>query len=318
MRPMRQALRFLPGIVIAFLAASACNKSNPDQSGPPGSIPSLMGGTELKDPARTIVSLSPGCTEVLAINGASKCLVGRTAACNYPPFVAQYPVVASVKPDWEKIKSAVHKSNGEKGPPDLIVYDPALFNDQDVAQMTSITRLKPFPLGGDTVDQFETKLKELAGLYTGETFMSAYIDKIDTSVRGAKADPVQPEPTVALIMPGQGSEHMIAGTESFYDDEIRQATGKPVGPKGNNFVTLNAESLIQMNPDIVVTAGDADSFVKDPRFQSLAAIKNKRVISASQDAMIRRGARVDQTISQLHNSFADMMNTTSTSSGANK
>src|SRR5688572_435424 len=51
-------------------------------------------------------SLSPGATEVLGSLAFSVRLVGRTAACDFPPQVKTAPVVAQVKPDYEKLKAA--------------------------------------------------------------------------------------------------------------------------------------------------------------------------------------------------------------------
>lgn len=302
---MRVALRTFPSIVLALLLVAGC-KNDPRES--PTAEGYSFGGLQLDSPARTIVSLSPSATEVLLINGASHFLVGRTASCNYPPFYYKYPVIMSgTKPDYEKIGKILMDAGAKTTKPDLFVYDPALFNDQDVAMMAQNSRIKPFALDGDSVDEFLKELTSLSGYYTAETTMSEYVDKIVTAEKEAQADPVTPKPTVALILPGEGSEHMIAGKDSFYDDEIRQATGDPVGPPGNKFVTLNAESLIQMNPDIIITAGDETSFVKDPRFQNLSAIKNGRIMVALADVAERRGARVDEFINQVHNTMAELM-----------
>jgi len=304
MKSMRPALRFLPFLLVSLVVG--CKSSGPTvPTAPDGSY---IGGRQLDSPARYIVSLSPSATEVLAINGASRLLIGRTESCNYPPFVHKIPVVMSgTKPNYERIMKLLVDESKKPVKPDLFVYDPALFSDSDVAMMAQYSRIKPFPLGGDTIDEFIKNLRDLSTYYTGETYMSDYIDKIVTARNLAQADPVTPKPKVAVILPGKGSEHMIAGKDSFYADEVRAATGDPVGPPGNKFYTLNAEALLQWNPDVVVTAGDASSFENDPRFTQLAAVKNHHIIAASEDAIERRGVRVPDVISQLHNTMAGMM-----------
>jgi ABC-type hemin transport system substrate-binding protein len=304
---MRPALRVIPFVLAATaLFVSGCKHN--DLSAAPSGGGYAVGGKTNDSPARYIMSLSPSSTEILAINGASRFLFGRTESCNYPPFVIKVPVVMSgTKPDYEKIGKLLRTPDGKPAKPDLFVYDAGLFSDADVAMMAQHSNMKPFALGGDTLDEFMKQLRDLSQLYTGETYMSGYIDKIVSARKSAQADPVDPKPTVALILPGEGSEHMIAGKDSFYADIIRAATGEPVGPPGNKFVMLNAESLIQMNPDIVITAGDTDSFVKDSRFQGLSAVKNDRVRGANQDAVVRRGARIPDVINQFHNTFAELM-----------
>lgn len=289
MTPMRDALRRAPWLLLScVLLVVGCLHANNAN----------VGGKELKKPARRIISLSPGATEVLAKLGGLHYLVGRTESCNYPKYVVKVPVVASVKPDYEKVA---------KQRADLIVYDPDLFNASDVEQMTRLSKMKPFALGGNTVQEFEDNLYALAKLYTGETFVSEYVDKIEAAKESSLGDPLKPTPTVALILPGEGAEHMIAGTDSFYADEIRMAAAKPVGPAGTKFVPLNAESLMKMNPDIVLVAGDPSIFSSDSRFASLPAVKKNRVTGILQDAMLRRGVRVDLVISQLHGTFGELM-----------
>ena len=303
---MRPALRLLPCGLLALLMLAGCGHKASGQR--PQGEGFQYGGMALDSPARTIISLSPSSTEVLLSFGASRFLVGRTSSCDWPTFARKYPVVMTgTKPDYETIGKLLQTPDHKPLKPDLFVYDPALFNDADVAMMAQNSRIKPFPLDGDTVDEFMNECKKLSTYYTGETFMSDYIDRITTARKGAQADPVTPKPTVALILPGEGSEHMIAGKDSFYADEIRAATGEPVGPPGNKYVTLNAESLIQMNPDIIFTAGPSDSFVHDSRFQNLSAIKNNHIGEVNQDVAVRRGCRVDEFITQLHNTMAGFM-----------
>lgn len=285
---MRNALRVLPFLLFGFLLAG-CKPEAPYQTG----------GVLLPKPARKIVSLAPGATEVLAAKGgAYNWLVGRTESDDYPKIVQRIPIVAAPKPNWERI---AHQK------PDLIVYDPDLVSPSDVTEMAKYSRMPPFPLGGNTIDEFIKNLMTVSTMYTGETFMSEYVDNIRAARDKALADPVKPTPTVAIIMPDKSGEHYIAGKNSFYADEVRAASGNPVGPAVTNFVPINAESLIEMNPDIIVTAGPSDPFVNDSRFKTLSAIKNKRVLQVPQDAMLRRGSRVPDVIEGLHNNFAGLM-----------
>lgn len=285
---MRRAPRILPGLLIAVLLGLGCAKSNR----------LIVYGVPAKA-ARSIVSLSPSTTEVVALKGGTNFLAGRTSSCDFPTFVKKIPVVCSIKPDYEKIAEIK---------PDLIVYDPDLFNASEVAQMKNYCRMEPFALGGDTVADFEDNLYKLAQLYTGETFMSQYVDQVESAKRASMADPVTPKPKVALLLPGDHSEHMIAGTKSFQADEIRCATGEPVGPDARMFVKLNAESLIQMNPDIILVAGnDTAPITNDPRLKSLAAVQKHRVRAIIAGAILRRGARVPDVIDQLHGTFGELM-----------
>jgi ABC-type Fe3+-hydroxamate transport system substrate-binding protein len=118
-------------------------------------------------------------------------------------------------------------------------------------------------------------------------------DYIQTDIEGKiAAAKVTNSPTVAFLMPGEGSEHMIDGTNSFLGDMLKRIGAKPMGPDGNRFVTLNVEDLIKDNPDVIMVAGDPHQIANDPRLASLKAVKSKNVYGINPDIALREGARV--------------------------
>src|SRR5437764_1359671 len=86
--------------------------------------------------------------------------------------------------------------------------------------------------------------------YVGGKSVSDYVDNIYKNLHEAKTAAGTPSQKVALIMPGGGSEHMIAGTDSFQADCLKQVGATPVGPKGKIFVNVNVEDLLKQDPDV--------------------------------------------------------------------
>lgn len=251
----------------------------------------IIGGSPRKVVYQSLISLSPGGTELLSAMQKWSLLKGRTASCNYPSYVTKTPVVTNgTKPDFEKIAEAK---------PDFIVYDANLTSDSDVEALKKICPTL-FPLKATTLKDYEIEAITMASDLGGESYMSEYLDKVHQAEELAKG---KDSPTVTLIIPGKGSEHMIAGTESFQADELRASGGTAVGPKGTEFVTLNPETLIQLNPDYIVTAGSPDPFLKDSRFAGLKAVKANHVFGVDQDIALRRGARVDLFITGVSNAI---------------
>ena len=103
-----------------------------------------------------------------------------------------------------------------------------------------------------------------------------------------------------LILPGTGGSHMIAGTKSFQAEIMRVIGTEPSGPDSAKFETLTPEFLFQANPDVIIVAGEAKSFLADTRFANLAAVKNLNIFGNNQDMWVRRGGRVDTLIDQAH------------------
>lgn len=241
---------------------------------------------------RSVVSLSPSATEVIASTAYSTQLVGRTAACDFPPQVSNAPVVAQVKPDYEKIKEAN---------PGLVIYDASIYNDADIAQIEALG-IDTFAFKAKTVDEYIAELRKMGALLGTEMEISTYTDKIQQE----KKQPLDPKPRVAVILPGKTGDHLIAGTGSFHADVVRHSGGEPVGPDSDKYVPIGAEALMKLNPDMVITGGDPNIFVRDPRLKSLPAIVKVKVRGVEQELLTRMGYRVDKELGKMYRAISDM------------
>lgn len=258
-----------------------------------------------------VASLSPNITEIIGRWGPMNKLAGITSSCNWPQFLKgphNFPILAGTKPNYEKIAEVK---------PGLIVYDTDSYNEQDVAKLKELG-IDLYPFHANTVDEFIEQLYLLARTIGGETTISEYVDNIYRARSEAQSAVHTPRPKVAILM-----GDYIAGVRSFYADEIRAAGGEPVGPDADRFVKSNAESLVQMNPDVILAVDDASfkafddkgapetrpqredvvvikyipqSILEDPRLKSTTAVQKRQIASIRPDAILRRGGRVDKVI----------------------
>lgn len=254
-----------------------------------GTLKSTMGGKQVPVVYTNVVSLSPGTTEITGGTYA-RTIVGRTASCNTPDKVLEAPIVMNgVKPDFEKIARIK---------PDVVVYDKDLFSEQDLAKFKELG-IKTYGFGGDTVDAFIDNVYEFGRFTRVETLGSEYVESIDRARSAALAAPPDPPVSTVIVMPGSGTEHYVCGTDGFLADVVKCSGGKLVGPEGKNFVQLNAEWLISTDPEVILSAGAAETFLKDPRFKGLRAIAKNQVYSINSDVILRRGAAVDRLIKRI-------------------
>ncbi|MFZ4506261.1 MAG: ABC transporter substrate-binding protein [Fimbriimonas sp.] len=249
-----------------------------------------MGGKTNPKVYERIVSLSPSTTELAGLNLNVSKLKGRTAACNYPVMVSSAPVVADVKPDYEKL--ALVK-------PDLVFYDGDLYNAQDIQKIEQLG-VKTFKSSALTIDDFLKDIYRIGSLLGNETGISTYADRVYNARAQSLANKPAREIKVALVIPGQNSEHMIVGTGAFQGDVIRAAGATPVGPTADRFVPLKVEDLIAANPDFIFTSGKKEPILADPRLKTVKAVATKRVIALNPDVALRRGGRVDKLIETIH------------------
>src|SRR5579871_3893976 len=122
---------------------------------------------------KSIISISPSTTEILMLsNNTSQKLKGRSEFCDYPSVVVHMPVFAGVKPDYEKLKSTK---------PDLVVYEASLYSPADIAKLKeTVGDHNIYEFHSKTVKDFETQLKEMAGICDCAIDISQYIDKIES------------------------------------------------------------------------------------------------------------------------------------------
>lgn len=253
-----------------------------------------IGGVPNPERIASAVSLSPGSTEILGSRLYGVNLIGRTAQCNFPnPNSKAEIIMKGVKPNYERIAELK---------PGIVVYDDMLFSKEDLKPIED-ANIPTYAITGNTVEEFIQCLHQLGKRMNGETSLSEYADLIYGAMAVASGAPPSPKPKVVVMMPGGGAEHMIAGTKSFVADVVRKAQGDVIGPDADRFVPVSAEALVDWNPDVIVSAGDPASLLKDPRLQTLAAVKNNRVLPGDPDYLLRRGSRVDKLITGLYKFF---------------
>ncbi len=274
--------RWLIAIVAASFLATGCQEKSV-----------LMGGKPRPKMYTSAVSLSPSVTEVLRTRAFKVRLLAATDRCNWPQLDPGVKIaVKGLKPNYELIASLS---------PSIVVYDDSLFSGQDVAKFKELG-IETFAWEGDSVKDYVRCLYRFAARVGAETTVSDYIALVESAATNAAAVPLDPKPKVAILLAGSGTEHMIAGTRSFQADVARLCGGEVVGPDATNFVPVNAEALVSMNPDTVLVAGDAttaESILADPRLETIAAIRKKRVAGINPDVLLRRGGRVDQLLKQM-------------------
>ena len=244
----------------------------------------------------TAVSLSPSASELISSKLSSVKVLGQTAQCNWPASITKIPIVMKgVKPNYELIAQLN---------PSIVVYDDQLFAGSDIEKFKELG-IDTFAITGNSIEEFERCIFKLGSKFHHETNCSEYVDTINAAIGAAEGAPPAKTLKVAVLMPGSGSEHFIVGTDSFLADVVRKSQGEIVGPKGDKFVPVSAESLVSMNPDVIICSGAGTTVENDSRLQTVAAVRMKRVIAVDPDILLRRGARVNNLIRGIYNILSE-------------
>lgn len=238
--------------------------------------------------ARRVVSISPSTTESLYAIGAKDVLVGRSRYCDYPPDVLKLPQVGGyTDPSVEAILALS---------PDLVVgaRGPIGRALVDTLGARGIATYFPETESVDGIAQMLTGLGERTGKEREAT------DAVRL-MRGkllALESTEKTKPGVRVMMVFGLRPVVVAGPGGFPDEMLTLVNAENVVKKGGAYPSISFETVIAMDPDVIVNAAIAESHGGQPitkdaaGWQNVRAVKEGHVASLSDEAVLRPGPRI--------------------------
>jgi iron complex transport system substrate-binding protein len=273
-------LSFAPfmGMLLALLCA--CSR-HPKASDAPTSL--------------RIVSLAPSTTEAVYALGAGAQLVGRSRFCDYPAEARGLPIVGGfVDPNLEAILALR---------PSLVVGARGPAGRQIVDQLEARGVATYFP-PTESLSDIEAMLRGLGERTRHVTEAERLTASIRTRLAAiALALEGRPKPRVLLLF---GVDPVsAAGPKTFADELLRHAGAKNVITEGAGYPTLGLERVLALDPDLVIDAAVMDEHAAErlhpesPGWSKVRAVREKRVIRLTDDAMFRPGPRIADGLTAL-------------------
>lgn len=268
----------------------------------------------LAEPPERVISLSTGMTEAIFAMGAGARLVGRTDFCEYPPAVRDVPSVGGMtSPSLEAIVARE---------PDLVVT--VRGTPQDV--MTSIRRTGVPVIARDptTVAEVIAMIRDL-GRYLGvEEDANALADRLSRRVEAVTRSVQmrahrQGRPSVLFVI--ELDPVFVAGEGHFVPDMIELAGGVNAtallhGAEGDQWPNLSLEAVVELDPDVIVTAIEDDEgepvdgaalLADRPGWRDLDAVQGGRVYSLDPDLAVRAGPRLIDALERMAQIIEDAL-----------
>ena len=278
-------------LLLVILALAGC-KTPVTQ----GNYTDDMGRTvQINGIPQSIISLSPSNTEILFALGLEDRLIGVTKYCNYPAAALEKPQVSEFsKVDLEKVISLN---------PDLILADN--IHKKDVIPAFEKLGIPVLGLAAPNLDALLADI-DLIGRVTGKQGeAAALVEALDQRIRVVKEQTAGPaKPRVFFVT--WHDPLWTVGTGSMIDDLIVKAGGVNIASDLAANATINLETAIERNPEIIVvlsSMGDqavSYQFLKnEPRFQATDALKNNRVFQVNTDIFGRTTPRSIDALEQL-------------------
>ncbi len=246
--------------------------------------------------ALRVVSLSPSTTEILFAVGAGERVVGRSRYCDYPPEATALPVVGGfVDANLEEI---VRLS------PDLVVGARGPAGPTLAQKLETLGVATSFP-PAQSMAQIEAAIGEIAAR-VGEVERGAAVVAAMRAKKQAIMRAVGAEPRVRTLLVFGLTPIVVAGPESFPHEMIAIAGGENVVSSGGAYPAINAETLITLNPDLVIDAAvtgtgrDASAIDRDaPPWRDLRAVHEGRVVPLADETVLRPGPRTADGIAAI-------------------
>ncbi len=242
------------------------------------------------------MSLSPSTTEILFAVGAGKRVVGRSRFCDYPPEATALPVVGGfVDANLEEI---VRLS------PDLVVGARGPAGPALAQKLESLGIATSFP-AAQSIAQIESAITELA-VRVGAAERGTDVVASMRAHEKAIADALATQPRVRTLLVFGLAPIVVAGPESFPHEMLEIAHGQNVVTSGGAYPAINAETLMMLDPDVVIDASvtgtgrDASAVDRDaPAWRELRAVRQSRVVPLTDEAALRPGPRTAHGIAAI-------------------
>jgi iron complex transport system substrate-binding protein len=277
---LRLALALALGLALALALALGACRSTP----------------AIKDDAATIahrvVSLSPSTTETLVAIGARDALVGRSRYCDYPPDVLPLPQVGGyADPNLEAILALR---------PDLVVGARGPAGPAIVEKLATHGARTWFPETESLaqIDLLIVGLGERTGHAREAEAVVAKLHAREEAVTAAVKS--EQRPRVLLVF---GLEPIVvAGKGSFPAELVDRAGGDNVVTEGGRYPVLGMESVMALDPDIILNAAIAEAHgaerigTDSPGWKHLRAVKSGRVAALTDESVLRPGPRVGDAL----------------------
>lgn len=244
---------------------------------------------ELSQPAKRIISLTPGTTETLFAIGAGNQIVGTINGSDYPLAAQRIPLVGTyTRVDTEQI-IALH--------PDLIITWGSLF-PREVERFQHLG-IPVYISQPHSIKDVLSTVQRL-GCLTGHKKEANQLTQTFTQqlLVLQKRHPKQ-KPLIVFYQLGYSLQTI--NKTSWINEAIELCGGQNYF-KGSHWPapTVTWESILQINPDLVINDAGNVSWKKDwQQWPKLNAVKNKNLFTVSADWVDRPGPRLILGVQQI-------------------
>lgn len=239
-------------------------------------------------PVTRIISLAPHVTELLYAAGADKQILGTVTYSDYPAAAKKIPIIGSyVKVDYEKILALQ---------PDVVIY----WKKGNPSSMINGIKKLNFKLFNNEPDDFEdvaSSIKMLGKLLGTEAIANKraqqYLMRLEQL---RKKYENKNNKKIRVFYQVWNRPLMTINHQHLVNDVIEFCGGINVFSDLDNIApTVNIESVLQKNPDVIIAGmtKDREEWLHEwQKWQTIDAVKNHAVFSIDASLIVRQTPRI--------------------------
>ncbi len=300
-RLLKLSIIFLAAALFLGLTASCTMTEEAPQI--PVTITDQLGRTvELKTASpQRIVSLAPSHTETIYALGLADRLVAVTDYCNYPPEAEKKPSIGGFStPNIEEVVAM---------DPDLVLA--TSIHETEIIPQLEDKGLTVVAVNPTTIEEVIASIT-LIGKVTGAEGAAASLVKdmekrikAVTDKTGMLAPDERPKTYYVVWFGDEGL--MVAGSDTLQNELIAIAGGKNIGIEVSNYANIDIETVIVLNPDIIIVgtshgSGGEQTFEyiqTETRLKDTDARQNGRIYSINSDLASRPAPRIVEALEKF-------------------
>lgn len=234
---------------------------------------------KVKVSPNSVISLSPGITEILFDLGVGERIIGRTNFCNYPPQANNIESIGGITDaNLEKIIS-LH--------PEIVITSSMVRKDMveniNKAGVTVIC----LPERSNIEGVFGT-LTILGKIFNKESKADSLVNNMKKELEEIKNlynNKNKKRPSVYYVVGYGATGDFTAGKNTYINEIIELAGGENIAKNIKNW-SYSKEELFAQEPDfIIVREEDLNNFIKTSPYKDLKAVKAGRVLGINSSLM---------------------------------
>ena len=251
---------------------------------------------KLEEVPERIISLASGNTEILFALGLGDKVVGVTDFCDYPPEAKEKPSIGGFStPNMEEVVALE---------PDLILA--ASIHKGEVIPALEGKGLTVFALDPKTIDEILESITLIGEITGKEGEASQLVTEMSNRIKAVtdKTDGLSEAQRPRVFYITWHDPLKTAGGDTWHEELIVKAGGINIAHDLTGYATINLETVIDANPQVIITGAGMGTGVDLPlqfakieeRLRNVDARINNQIYAVPTDLSGRPGPRIVEAL----------------------